>query len=139
MTNIIFIVYVVIFVCVLFVLLLASEDKKENKIITTVLGISMILIYFNAFYRDHLSLKSDYWDFYNEYTVAKTIIEAEIQNKTIFADNEQLINKAIEYNIKLASIQSKAQKQIIGAIPKEIMDLEPIQIHEDYDIKWIIG
>ena len=104
------------------------------------LMVLIIIVCGVSLYDDIMASRTHYYDFIEEYVAAKAIIETEIQNKTIFSNNEQLIDRAINYNIKLATYQTKAQrKNIINIIPKEIMELEPIQIRDGYDIKWVVG
>ena len=100
----------------------------------------IVAIYGMSLCDDIATERSHYYNFIDEYMAAKAIIETEIQNKTIFSRNEQMLDKAINYNIELATYQAKAQrKNIINIVPKEIMDIEPIQIRDGYDIKWVVG
>lgn len=141
MTYIAFIIISSVFIILLFAyLVFISDIKKETNRITASIMILIVAIYGASLYYDIKTTKTQCYNFIEEYVAAKAIIETEIQNKTIFSNNEQLIDRAINYNIELATYQARAQrKNIINIVPKEIMDLEPIQIRDGYDIKWVIG
>lgn len=139
MTHIAFIIISSIFIVLLsvyFVFINGNKKEEANRMATMVM-ILIVAIYGTSLCYDIKTTRTHYYNFIEEYTSAKTIIEAEIQNKTIFSNNEQLIDKAINYNIELVTYQAKAQQNNI--IPKEIMELEPIQVRDGYDIKWVIN
>ena len=140
MTLIAFIIISLIFIFMLCISLVQNNDEKEIKRIAIMIMVLIVAIYGVSLCDDIATERSLYYNFIDEYMAAKAIIETEIQNKTIFSRNEQMLDKAINYNIKLATYQAKAQrKNIINIVPKEIMDIEPIQIRDGYDIKWVIN
>ena len=106
MTHIVLIIFSSIFVLLMSVCLFTSDsDEKDTKRKAALLMVLIIIVCGVSLYDDIMASRTHYYDFIEEYVAAKAIIETEIQNKTIFSNNEQLIDRAINYNIKLLYCQ----------------------------------